>query len=351
MLIDKDRYYNILQMKINVLSKAKGKGGHMILPCKNLFVIILFVSSCLGGCGHTIEKKEFLEKADVSDYEVLNEEEGTDVDENTPQIEADRKSHRPAEGTAARKFYDRLAYIMGNLRITEYVHYKNKIMDEDNGIYKYDCSGFVSEFILKQVLPKHYEDLVSNAKKYHKDDHPRAWGLYDYFNEILSKKTENKNSYWHVFTSMEKIQPGDIIVVKYDENWRNSIIEKCKSASTGHVMTAWSYPVRSGKEFSIYVIDSSGSGHCKDTRRTTYDDVSGTNGIGKGRMYYGVDQKDQRPVYYRWSSSISCQYTLTDMKSNCDGKDKDLCCTGKNCDYPRKYYERLQGIIIARPIS
>lgn len=322
----------------------------MIFPCKKLFVIFLSVIFCISGCGHNIKKQQLSENINTSDYEVFNEEEGPDADDDVPQMEVDRKSHRPAEGTSARIFYDRLVYIMGNLRKTEYVHYENRIMDEDNGIYKYDCSGFVGEFILKQVLLKHYEDLVGKAKNFHKDYHLRAWGLYDYFDEILSKKAENKNKYWYVFTSIEKVQPGDIIVVKYDEKWRNSIVDKCKSASTGHVMTAWSYPVRSGKEFSLYVVDSSSSGHGNDTRRTTHDDVYGVNGIGKGRMWYGVDQKDQRPVYYRWSSSNGCQYTLTDTKTNCSGKDKDLCCTGKNCDYPRAHYERLQGIIMARPV-
>lgn len=78
----------------------------------------------------------------------------------------ERPAHRPEEGTAALLFYDRMVYIMGNLRDTEYVHRLNKVMNEDGGIYKYDCSGFVGEFILQQTLPTHYHDLFDNAKRY-----------------------------------------------------------------------------------------------------------------------------------------------------------------------------------------
>jgi len=251
---------------------------------------------------------------------------------------------------AARKFYDRVSYIMGNLRETGYVHFQDKIMDENNGIYKYDCSGFVGDFVLKPALPDHYEDLVKNVKKFNRDDRPRARGFYDYFNQILSKKTENRNDYWYVFTSIEEIRPGDIIVAKYDEQWRKSMIRNCKRADTGHIMVAWDYPVRSGKEYSLYVVDSSGSGHSDDTRKSSYDIVPNTSGIGKGMMWYGVNQREGRPVYYRWSSSRGCRYTLSDMKTNCDGEEKDLCCVGRDCDRPHSYYQRLEGIIMVRPV-
>ncbi|PKN04751.1 MAG: hypothetical protein CVU74_05315, partial [Deltaproteobacteria bacterium HGW-Deltaproteobacteria-9] len=311
----------------------------MNLHFRNLVFIFAFTSLCLSGCGHTIDKKHEAAMADTSDYEQIYEEADadtteTDMDDDLLLRAAGNRSHRPVAGTAARTFYDRLAYIMGNLRQTKYVHYKKKQLDEDNGIYEYDCSGFIGEFILEQALPKHYRDLADNAKKFHDEKHPRAWGFYDYFNKMLADKDENSNSYWRVFKSLEKIQPGDIIVVKYDEKWQKSMIDKCKHSSTGHVMTAWSYPVKSGDEYWIYVIDSSGSGHAKDTRRTKFDNVNAESGIGKGKMWYGVNSKDKRPVYYRWSSAGGCQYTLRDMSTNCKGKDEDLCCKkekGKTC--------------------
>lgn len=330
----------------------------MNLRLRTLLFVFVLAGICLSGCGHTIDKKSGTAMADTSDYEQIYEDAAADT--SAPDVDSDllpsvtgSRSHRPAEGTAARKFYDRLVYIMGNLRHTKYVHYNEKQLDEDNGIYEYDCSGFVGEFILKQVLPKHYSDLADNAKKFHDEKHPRAWGFYDYFNKILAAKDENSNGYWHVFKSIEKIQPGDIIVVKYDEKWQKSMIQNCGHSSTGHVMTAWSYPVKSGDEYWIYVIDSSASGHANDTRRTTFDNVTAKNGIGKGKMWYGINHEDKRPVYYRWGSAGGCQYILRDMSTNCKGKDEDLCCVkekGKTCNYPSAYFERLQGIIMARPL-
>ena len=293
-----------------------------------------------------------------SDYELIYEDDGGSEDTDLHvSLGLDSSPHRPAVDTAARIFYDRLVYIVGNLRDTEYVHASGRVMNEDEGIYKYDCSGFVGDFILKQVLPDHYQDLVDNAKCFHDDSHPRAWGFYDYFRDILGDKKENSNHYWQVFKSYDQIQPGDIIIAKYDEDWRQHTIDKCGHASTGHVMVAWSFPVKStvnNNEFWIQIIDSSGSGHGKDTRRTTYDGVNDSSGIGKGKMWFGYNSKTtpagdsyHRPIYYRWSKVDGCKYTLTSMTANCDGKH--LCpCDG--CSYKAVYYQRLQGIIMARPI-
>jgi hypothetical protein len=289
-----------------------------------------------------------------SDFELISEEEGNVTDEGVYLPTTGDRVHRPDENTAARLFYDRMVYIMGNMRDTEYVHHKDKVMDDDEGVYKYDCSGFVGEFILKQVLPNHYQDLVDNAQRFHGDSHPRAWGFYDYFEEILGVSDENTNAYWYVFKSIEKIQPGDIIVARYDDCWRTFMIKKnCEHISTGHVMVAWSFPVISDcadNERWIYVIDSSGSGHAKDTRRTTYDDVNDETGIGKGKMWYGINEDDKRPIYYRWSKSKcegGCKYTLYSMSTNCDGEHY---CPCSGCTYKPEYYERLQGIILARPV-
>lgn len=306
-----------------------------------------------------------VDSAADSDYESIDDDgaetegltgEDEDADPSPDQAEA-RTPHRPAAGTAARLFYDRLVYIFGNLRDTEYVHASGRTMDEDEGVYKYDCSGFVGDFILKAVLPDHYQDLVDNTKRFHPDSHPRAWGFYDYFREILGDKAENSNQYWQVFRAYENLRPGDIIIAKYDEDWRQDTISRCGKASTGHVMVAWSFPVQStvnDNEFWIQIIDSSSSGHGSDTRRSTYDGISAADGIGKGKMWYGYNSRTaadgtsyNRPIYYRWSKVHGCKYTLVEMTTNCAG---DHYCQCDGCSYKPEYYQRLQGIIMARPI-
>lgn len=284
---------------------------------------------------------------------------------------------------AARLFYDRTAFILGNLRQTEYVHYSKvedgqavvlREMDEDRGIYKYDCSGFVGDFILKQALPRHYADLQQGSARFHPEDsRPRAWGFYEYFEDLLENPPRGGSPYWKVFTSMEELQPGDIIVAKYDETWRAETISIFGKASTGHVMVAWSFAVPSTVnegEYWILITDSSGSGHHKDTRRTTYDSVPSTTGIGKGKMWFGVNA-DKRPVSYRWSSVDGCNYTLRGDACDChtrchceghgcDGGDtsRSPCDDGTRdldedcvCAPNSQHYERLEGIILARPIT
>jgi len=323
-----------------------------------MFILMSFPPALRAGWADDVKQELLLQQSEPvidSDYELIYEEDAENTDEGLP-LYLGIRFHRPTAGTNARLFYDRLVYIMGNLRDTEYVHASERIMNEDEGVYKYDCSGFVGNFILKQVLPDHYQDLVDNAERFHNDSHPRAWGFYDYFKEILGDKTENSNDYWQVFKSYDQIQPGDIIVAKYDEDWRQDMIDTCGHASTGHVMVAWSFPVKSTaneNEFWIQIIDSSGSGHSKDTRRTTYDGVNDITGIGKGKMWYGYNSKTtlagknyHRPIYYRWSKVHGCKYTLTSMITNCDGTHL---CPCKNCSYKAKYYQRLQGIIMARP--
>ena len=317
-----------------------------------LFSIIVVMSPALTSNGWADELLQA--NQDVSDFESIHGEERNVKDDGLPMFKAgEEPSRRPEDRTAARLFYDRMVYIMGNLRNTQYVHTSEKVMNEDEGIYNYDCSGFVGEFILKQASRKHYRDLVDNAERFHNDSRPRAWGFYDYFREILGDDAvENNNDYWYVFISYKNIQPGDIIVARYDTDWRDFIIGECGKASTGHVMVAWSVPDDEPEiedEFSIYVIDSSGSGHGEDTRKTDFDNVYDEDGIGKGKMWFGYNYRD-RPIYYRWSEYNGCKYTLDFMDSNCGNESHDTnYCPGEG-DHNHKYFERLEGIIMARPI-
>lgn len=258
---------------------------------------------------------------------------------NISLVFGDDQWHRPGKDTAARAFYDRMVYIMGNLRETEYQHERYK--DERYGIYKYDCSGFVSEFILEMVLKDHYKKLTAYTSiNYPDDGRPKAHSYYEYFKKILNEEITDGHKYWKVFTSYKEIQPGDIIVTRYNKNWRhNADIE-----NTGHVMMAWSFPkeINDKDEFSIYVIDSSSSKHGNDTRNTIRDNVDSETGIGKGKMWFKFNS-NHRPIGYRWKSSGGCIYlrTIDDPSSTCNTVIEDTNVSK---------YRRLDGIIMARPI-
>jgi hypothetical protein len=87
---------------------------------------------------------------------------------------------------------------------------------------------------------------------------------------------------------MADAMPGDVLAYKHPVHDPN----------TGHVMFIYSVPEASTVnpgEFWVWVSDSTASHHGDDPRQ-----ASG-NGVGKGRMWFGVDAHGL-PVYYRWSS-------------------------------------------------
>lgn len=261
-----------------------------------------------------------------SDYEFLNNEPDNTV--FTPPVLTD-----PAltVGSAPHTLVTRAQFIFSNMTYTKYEHYGKREMNDQTGRYVYDCSGFVGDFVIKQVLPKHYENLKNNALKFHPDIRPRAWGFYDYFNHIYQHDPNNK--YWHVFTNPWDLQKGDIIVVKYDESWRNKRISEGKHTSTGHVMLAWGHPVQDDilpYEFTIKVLDSAGSGHYNDTRDEPGSASKDGSGIGHGWMKYKCDLNPINPkaIEYRWKLS-------TAWYERWDGGSSS--------------HKRLEGIIFARP--
>ncbi len=248
----------------------------------------------------------------------------------------------PDPNSASYIMVGRIDYILHNMKETQYVHYCGHVMNEDKGIYKYDCSGFVGDFVLKQVLPAHYDDLMEASKRLHPgDNRPRAWAFYDYFRELLGDDDSVETTYWKVFKSIDEVRKGDIVVVRYDDEWRQERIDADKSASTGHVMVAWSDAIQAGdNKIKIKITDCSGSGHYNDTRPVdennypSYYHPVNSSGIGSGWMWYGISTLgDRRPYKYQWSSSTGKEYTLRSLKPN-DSK-----------------YGRLEGIIMARPIG
>lgn len=261
----------------------------------------------------------------IDDYEIIESEADSDPYDGLPVLQA-----RPDDGTNSWDIYARTKFILANVKHTAYVHFPGEI-DESRGIYKYDCSGFVGEYVLSMVLPSHYNDLFTGAFMQYSTGpdslRPRAWGFYDYFDSLY---VHNVNSaYWHVFKDIDDLKQGDIIVAKYAEDWRPQYVEaEKKDASTGHVMIAW-YTRESEVDPNhtyVTVVDASGSGHNKDTRNTDDDGVTDKTGIGKGEMAY-VSDGDTVTGYY-WSKSTGNLYGIY---------------TGKY-----DYYKRLQGVIFAR---
>ena len=298
-----------------------------ILVVFALTILFYAVSSIATAGENSISKQVLIDEGDVIFDEEFNinlvETESTDGDYIINKL----SQHRPASGTATRKLYDQVVYILGNMRDTRYEHRSTKKLDEDNGVYRYDCSGFLGMFVLNAV-----DDLKGHCKVINKNEvcndakgkrRPLASDFYNY-----AVPNQVKDNYWETIKDFKKIKPGDIIAAKYSDGWRkrdckkrcggncDTCTEKDKpKPSTGHVMMAWSLPVKSTKnrdEYVLYVVDSANSGHARDTRSTAYignvhdhckKDKHGVRhcGIGKGKMWFGVNRKG-KAIYYRWKS-------------------------------------------------
>ncbi|MBN2772132.1 MAG: hypothetical protein JXR90_15680 [Spirochaetes bacterium] len=242
------------------------------------------------------------------------------------------------------KLVRREQFILNNMVYTKYVHSSEAFLDEKNGFYLYDCSGFTCEYVLKFAIPSHYQDLYNVYPTYHPaDTRPRAWSFYDYFRDILGpgydpqidSTCSAQNSYWKVFTNIDSVQKGDIIAVRYHNDWRSWYHTTYGDwPSTGHIMTVWSAPLLTDTANNVYMIrilDSSNSGHGQDSRDLTSVSIDGS-GYGYGWMLYKCSSYiSNRPFEYKWTPSSTHWYELYNASTT--------------------DYTKIEGILFARPIE
>ncbi len=191
---------------------------------------------------------------------------------------------------------DEAERIINNVSVTSYQHTTE--VDEDKGIYKVDCSG-LADYVLKRVALENYQQIPHDG-----EPRPYAEHFYQFF-KSLDYADSAPSGGWCQIRNLANAGPGDIIVYEYTEAYKK------EKGTTGHVMIIQSKPVQqSNGEYIVWVIDSANSGHGSDTRTGS--------GVGKGKMWFGVDSNGC-PVFYRWSRS--------------DGE---------------KHYEGLLGITIGR---
>ncbi len=226
---------------------------------------------------------------------------------------------------------------------TKYTHTTGSVIDYDKGVFKYDCSGFIYAILLKKCLPEHAADLFQWKNKLHpKDSSVRVWTFYDYLhNEVLGNKNFAENKYWKVFNSIDSLKKGDLIIARYSDKWRSERINAGKSASTGHIMIAWEIgAVNKNNEVIIQVFDCSASGHSEDTRYLNSKPVAEINndskkpsGIGFGKMIFKINFQTRVAHAYKWTLTSKHWYNLQVGDEIIESD----------------YYDRLKGIIFARP--
>lgn len=282
-----------------------------------------------------------------SDYELIDDETDSILvgyGEVVPNIS-------PISGDSPHaKFVNRCIFVWINMNWTKYVHNKDKVIDDATGVYKFDCSGFVGQIILDKVLSNHYTDLDNHVKNIDGIDgeqmnvvRPLAATFYDYFRDEILVNPDSivaENNYWKVFTSIDSLKRGDLIVVRYNDSWRQAT----KNKTTGHVMVAWDIgDVNGNNVVEIQVMDATSSAHTEtaDTRTMNSppvaEELNGKkSGIGFGRMKYLISTNGhRRPYAYKWSLNSSYWYNLF-SGDNIVEPDSDK-------------YDRIKGIIFARP--
>lgn len=156
-------------------------------------------------------------------------------------------------------------------------------VNEINGSYRYDCSGFAG-YALARADPCAFSALM----------HTRPDAADFYYDFIQFKPVPGKAGWMRVPTPAE-LRPGDLIA------WLTP--ESSDADSTGHIMIVAGNPVenpgRSG-EMLVQVIDSTLSAHADDTRGP------GQTGLGKGTI--GIMTQPQG-YYWRGGESRVLQET------------------------------------------
>jgi hypothetical protein len=156
--------------------------------------------------------------------------------------------------------------------------------NDDTGVYKVDCTGYVNRMV-EDAVPEAYDEL-GDARG---TTHPAAKDYYYFFKSISIGGTRGR---WRRPERVSSLRPGDLLVYRYKED--------PGTGSTGHAMIVVGIPVKdSTRGSSIYrvrVSDSARSGHTRDNRD------SDTSGVGAGEILVRVDSNGQ-PVSYTWSTT------------------------------------------------
>ena len=193
------------------------------------------------------------------------------------QAKGDRDEHGPANA-ASQSVSDEARRILNSIKTTEYKH--DTKIDEAKGSYYCDCSGFVGYVLNRTVGKDDHKGPLHNG-----DRRPVAMKYEEFF--AAAPATTNGAGRWQHIVRLADARPGDVIA------WRH---EKPMPGNTGHVVIVDQKPVREKDGLvRVVVIDSTTKPQVDDTR------AAGTSGIGRGTMWFTVDDEGRPAGYVRGS--------------------------------------------------
>lgn len=194
------------------------------------------------------------------------------------QASSARAGARPSPSA---QILERIALIAENLRASKYSHVT--VVDERQGRYEFDCSGFVS-WVLRRSAPGAYSSIVARSKQ----GRPLA---RDYYYE-LSRAPLGERTPRGVrrIARVDQALAGDIVA------WLKP--ELLRSPHTGHVAFLLEAPQPVPQlpgGYLVRVADASSYQHQDDDRLG-----SGRTGFGSGTILLMADAESGAPRAYGW---------------------------------------------------
>jgi len=183
-----------------------------------------------------------------------------------------------AANAVTRGVHEEATRILNSIQSTVYQHTTE--IDEEAGVYRCDCSGFVGYVLNRTVAKDDPAGPLGDKKK-----RPLAMDYEKYFEAAPVKR--GGNGRWQQIARLADARPGDVIA------WRH---EKPMPGNTGHVVIVDQRPVvEDDGLLRVVVIDSTTKPQVDDTR------AKGTSGVGRGSMWFTVDAEGRATGYIRGS--------------------------------------------------
>jgi hypothetical protein len=158
-------------------------------------------------------------------------------------------------------------------------------MDEKQGVYLCDCSGLVG-YVLNRSVGKDGTGALGDGRK-----RPLAMDYEKFF--AAAPVDPGENARWQRIERLTDARPGDVVA------WRH---EKPRPGNTGHVIIVDQRPVveKDGLVRLVF-IDSTTRPQADDTR------PPGTSGVGRGAMWFKVDDKGRAVAHIRGSRNAEAK--------------------------------------------
>jgi hypothetical protein len=182
------------------------------------------------------------------------------------------------------------------MRASSYTHTTE--VDEENGVFDFDCSGFVS-YVLRVRAPDALAAIPVGPK-----GRVRAEDYVAYFCAL----DDASSSPWMRLDRASALRGGDVIA------WLRA--EDSGSKSTGHVAVVAAQPTRiapsdpiaaigGAEEWLVRVIDSTESPHADDARADDHK-----SGLGEGTIGIILDESGAA-IGFRWKGGVSSEAHAT----------------------------------------